>query len=78
MLSLILKALMRALLIFFPVAYLSFGRSANVIPVGTGVIVLIVFVIALILISWARSVALSRKKETETMTRIETMGRQHR
>lgn len=66
MLSLILKSLLRALLIFFPVAYLSIGQSTNSIPVGAGVILLLVLTLFLILVSWARITIRSRKDEAET------------
>ena len=66
MLALILKSLMRALLIFFPVAYLSFGQSTSNIPVGTGVVLLLVLSLCLILVSWARITIRSRKDEAET------------
>jgi len=65
MFSLILKSLLRALLIFFPVAYLSFGQSNTTTPIGAGVILLLVLTLCLILVSWARITTVSRKYDAE-------------
>jgi protein-S-isoprenylcysteine O-methyltransferase Ste14 len=59
--QLILKALVRALFIFLPVAYWSLSKDAsaqqtnNLPPVAVGLIVLLAFVLIMGLVLWATS-----------------------
>ena len=76
MLSMILKTLVRALVILFPVAYLSFGQSSSLVSGNTTLVVLLIFFLALGLALWARKAVISKNIENENLTGAQSMSEQ--
>lgn len=84
MLQMIVKTFLRALLIFLPVAYLSFGKDSplgrpnGVIYASIGLLVVLIFIIIIGINLWARRTSLSKPDETDHMTEIESIMGHHR
>jgi len=84
MIQLILKTLIRALLIFLPVAYLSLGKDSSVgrytslTPYGIVVIMILLFSLVIAVVLLAKSRMVARNNKTRETIDFESIVEQNR